>query len=117
VTGLHAAGSVLNLVAAGMLLVGAGIAVGLDRGHDAVRRLGAIVVAAFVVQAVGGLVLLFGGGSPREALHLVYAVGLVAVIPLASSFASEAPSRARSGVLAVAGLICLLLAWRLLATG
>ncbi|HEY7333222.1 MAG TPA: hypothetical protein VH859_09730 [Candidatus Limnocylindria bacterium] len=116
-TGLHAIGSVVTLVAAGMLVAGAGIAALVDRGHDATRPLAGLVLGAFVVQSLLGLALLVGGTSPSETLHLLYAVGLVAVVPLARVFAAEAPDRARSGVLAVAGVVALALAWRLFGTG
>jgi hypothetical protein len=98
-------------------LAGAGIAALSDRGHDAIRPLIGLVLAVFVAQSLIGLVLLLGGGAPSEGLHLLYAIGLVVVIPLAQSFATDAPDRARSVVLAVAGIIALALAWRLFATG
>ena len=115
--GLHVIGSVVSLVAAGMLVVGAGVAALSDRGHGAIRPLVGLVLGVFVTQSLLGLVLLLGGGAPSEGLHLLYGIGLVIVIPLARSFAAEAPDRARSGVLAVAGILALALAWRLFATG
>lgn len=116
-TGLHVIGSVISLVAAGMLVAGAGLAALFDRGHDAIRPLAVLMIGVFVLQSLLGLAVLVGGTSPSETLHLLYAAGLVAVVPLAQTFAAEAPDRARSGVFAVAGLVALALAWRLFATG
>ena len=89
----------------------------LDRWHEGVRIIAGVAVGGFVLQVIIGLVVMIGGESPADGLHLLYGVGLVAVVPLALSFASDAPRRARSGVLVVAGLVALLLAWRLLVTG
>jgi hypothetical protein len=117
VTGLHVIGSIVSLVAVGMLVTGAAIAALVDRGHDAVRPLAVLVTGVIAAQSLLGLAVLLGGTSPAEVLHLLYAAGLLAVVPLARAFAADAPDRARSGVLAVAGLVGLGLAWRLFATG
>jgi heme A synthase len=117
VTGLHVIGSVVSLVAAGMLVGGAGIAALFDRGHDAIRPLAVLVIGVFAVQSLLGVAVLVGGTQPSEILHLLYGIGLVAVVPLARTFAAEAPDRVRSGVLSVAGLVAIGLAWRLFATG
>ncbi len=73
--------------------------------------------ASLVVQVLVGVLLYVGGSRPLEPLHLLYGVAILAVLPLASSFAADAPPRPRSGVRAVAGLMVVLLAWRLLSTG
>ena len=114
---LHGVAGMLTLAAAGGLVLAAAIAAILDRWHEGVRLLAGVAVGAFVLQVIIGLIVLVGGGSPGEGLHIVYAVGLVAVVPLALSFASDAPRRMRSAVLVVAGLVALLLAWGLLGSG
>lgn len=115
--GLHADGGIVSLVAAGTLAVVAGGAALIDRGHAVVRPLAWLTVSIFAAQGLVGFVALLAGGALGDLLHLLYAAGLVAVIPLASRFADEAPDRARSGVLAVAGLLAIGLVWRLFATG
>jgi hypothetical protein len=116
-TGIHGAVGMLTMVAAGLLVLAAAIAAILDRWHEGVRIIAGVAVGGFLVQVIIGLIVMVGGRSPADGLHLLYGVGLVAVVPLALSFASDAPRRARSGVLVVAGLVALLLAWRLLVTG
>lgn len=114
---LHALlGSVVMAVTA-LFAVGAGVAAWLDRGHGLVRRAGLAIAAILVLQVLVGVVLYLGGTRPAEGLHLLYGVVILAVLPFASSFASEAPPRSYSGALAVGGLVILLLAWRLLSTG
>ncbi|HEX2194253.1 MAG TPA: hypothetical protein VHK63_04755 [Candidatus Limnocylindria bacterium] len=114
---LHAAAGIVTLVAAGILALGGAIAVWRDRWHGTVRLAALGAVGVFAIQALIGLALLATAGGLRDGLHLVYALALVAVTPFALSFASAAPPRARSGVLAASGVVALLLAWRLLATG
>jgi len=48
---------------------------------------------------------------------MLYGVLVAGVLPLANVFSSEAPAKARSGVLAVAGVVTLGLLWRLVRTG
>lgn len=114
---LHAAAGMLTVGATALFLLSAAIAALLDRWHEGARILAGVVLGAFVVQSGIGLLVLIGGEEPQEGLHILYAVGLVAVVPLALTFASEAPRRTRSAVLAIAGMAALLLAWRLLVTG
>jgi hypothetical protein len=65
---------------------------------------------------VGGAAYL-AGGRPTESLHFLYAVALLALLPLGATFAAEAPPRPRAWVMAVAFGVGLLLLWRLSATG
>jgi heme A synthase len=114
---LHALlGSVAMAVAA-LFAIGAAVAAWLDRGHRLVRRAGLAVSAVLVIEVLVGAVLYLGGARPAEGLHLLYGLVILAVLPFASSFASEAPPRSYTGALAVGGLVILLLAWRLLSTG
>jgi hypothetical protein len=111
----------LGIAVAGVALLFvlvAGITAWLDRGgHAQIVRLRLGVQALLAVQVVLGALLYLTGARPAEVLHLVYGVAILGVLPLATTFASDAPPRARSWVLAVAGLLILLLAWRLLSTG
>lgn len=115
--GLHLIGSIVTLVAAGMLVVGGGMAALADRGHAAVGPLAVLAMGVFVAQSLLGVPVLLAAGGPSEVLHLLYGLALIVLIPLARAFVADAPDRARSGVLAVAGLVALALAWRLFATG
>lgn len=114
---IHATAGMLTLVATALFLLSAAIAAALDRWHEGARILAGVVLGGIVVQSGIGLAVMIGGEEPQEGLHLLYGVALVAVIPLALTFASEAPRRTRSAVLAVAGTAAVLLAWRLLTTG
>ena len=114
---LHGAGALVALAGAALLGIGGGVAAWLDRWHDIVRRVAAVVAAVFLVVAASGLGTLAGGASPAEGLHLLYGTVLVLVVPAGLVFASEAPARARSGTVGVVGLAALLVAWRLFATG
>ena len=114
---LHLLGGFAVLAMAAILtLVSAGVAL-VDRGHELVPRLAGVGLAVFLVQGLVGVFLLLSGVGPSEWLHVVYGVVLAGVVPLASSFTSEAPPRARSWVFAGIGVVALLLAWRLFGTG
>jgi len=78
-------------------------------------RIGLTVVIG--LQVLGGAVLFASGARPRESLHLLYGLAALAILPLAATFASEAPPRPRAWVLASACLILVALAWRLASTG
>lgn len=113
----HGVSALIALAAGALLTVGGGLAALLDGGHELVRKLAIGAVAVFAAPAALGLVLLVQGDEPDDGLHLLYGAALVAVVPLATAFASDAPPRARSSVLAAAGLTALLVGWRLFATG
>ena len=69
------------------------------------------------LQVVSGVVPFAAGARPRESLHLLYGLAALAILPLAATFASEAPPRPRAWVLASACLILVVVAWRLASTG
>jgi len=117
VASLHEVGGLVALVAGGLFVVTAAVAAWRDLGHEIVRRLALVLVAVFGVVAAVGLAILASGGSPADGLHLLYGAVLIGVLPLGLSFASEAPPRSRSGVLAIAGVAALLIIWRLFSTG
>ncbi|HEX5396827.1 MAG TPA: hypothetical protein VFX74_07000 [Candidatus Limnocylindria bacterium] len=114
---LHAILGSVVMAAAAVFVIGAGSAGWLDRSHSLVRRAAWVLVGVLVIQVLIGAILYLGGSRPAEGLHLLYGVAILLALPFASSFASEAPPRSYSGVLAVGGLVILLLAWRLLSTG
>lgn len=114
---LHAALGPIVMGVAALFALGAAIASWLDRGHRLVRRAGLVLGVLLLIQVALGALGYLSGARPGEGLHLLYGIVILAVLPLASSFAADAPPRAHSGVLAVAGLVVVLLAWRLLSTG
>ncbi len=113
---VHAAGALVVFVVTAVAMVAAGAA-GLRNGARWVDGLRIGVTAVVVVQAAIGAVTWLSGERPGEPLHLVYGAAAIAVLPLAATFASEAPPRPRAWVLAVALGILLILAWRLASTG
>jgi heme A synthase len=78
-------------------------------------RIGLTVVIG--LQVLAGLAMFATALRPRESLHLLYGVVALAILPIAGSFASEAPPRPRAWVLAGACLILLVVLWRLASTG
>jgi heme A synthase len=117
VDALHGIGAVASAAAAAILVLAAVGAGTIDRWHEWVRRLALVATGVFGLQGVVGLVLMLLGGEFREGLHLLYGLGLVFAVPLGLSFASDAPDRARSWVVAISGVAALLLVWRLFSTG
>jgi hypothetical protein len=113
---LHSLGA--SIVLAAVVLVGAVAAVSALRGGawwiDQLRRAATAVIG---LQVVTGLALFISGGRPHESLHLLYGLTALGVLPLAGSFAGQAPPRPRAWVLSVACLILVVVAWRLAATG
>ena len=69
------------------------------------------------LQVATGVALFVSGARPHESLHLLYGLVAIAILPLAGSFASEAPPRPRAWVLAGACMLLLIVAWRLASTG
>ncbi len=114
---LHSAMALPVVVVALAFTLGAVLVTWLDRGHAALLRARWVLGAGLIAQVVLGAIVYRGGARPTEMLHLLYGLAVLGVLPLASSFAAEAPPRARSGVMLVAGLVVMLLVWRLLSTG
>jgi heme A synthase len=115
---LHATLGIVVMAAALLFVVlAAASAWLLQRGYAQIDRLRLIMEGLLIVQVVVGAIVFISGSRPGEWLHLVYGIAILAALPLAASFASEAPPRPRTGVFAVGGLVILLLAWRLLSTG
>lgn len=114
---IHQVGALVALASVALLIAAAALAWWRDVAHEWVRRLALAAMAFFALEALAGLLLLAGGDAPDEGLHLLYGVALVGAMPIGLVFASEAPPRARSGVVAVVGVAALLIAWRLFSTG
>jgi heme A synthase len=113
---LHAIGALAVFVTIVLaILAAAGAA--LRGGAGWVDRLRTGVLAVVALQAAIGAVTYLGGSRPAEPLHLVYGLAAIAVLPLAGTFAAEAPPRPRAWVLVVALATLLLLTWRLASTG
>jgi hypothetical protein len=113
---LHVAGALIVFAAAVLATVAAGAA-GLRGGARWVDALRVGVTALVLAEAAIGAVAYLTGARPAEALHLVYAAAAVALLPLAATFASEAPPRPRAWVFALALGVLLILLWRLASTG
>ncbi len=75
------------------------------------------VTFLLLLQVSLGALLYAMGDRPAEGIHVLYGALVAGVIPLAQVFSSEAPAKARAGVLAVAAVVTLGLLWRLLDTG
>lgn len=114
---LHAIGAIVVLVAVAALAVGSGVSAWLDRWPRPAEALRRVVLALIAAQVALGAASWLSGDRPREPLHLLYGIGLLAVVPLAQSFAEDAPPSLQRGVVAVGAVVGLLLGWRLFVTG
>jgi hypothetical protein len=81
------------------------------------ERARSVLLGAIVLQLLVGAIVYGSGHRPDESLHLIYGVVLLGALPLAGRFAAEAPPKPRAGVFGVAGVVMLLLLWRLVETG
>jgi heme A synthase len=113
---LHAAGALVVFAVTALAMLAAAVA-GVRGGARWVDALRVGVTALVVIQAAIGALTYLTGARPGEPLHLLYGVAATAVLPLAASFATEAPPRPRAWVLAIALGILLILLWRLATTG
>jgi heme A synthase len=113
---LHSFGA--SMVLGALVVIGLGATLIATRGGSPwTNRLRIGLTVLIGLQVVGGAVLFAAGARPRESLHLLYGLAAVAILPLAATFASEAPPRSRAWVLASACLILVVVAWRLASTG
>lgn len=113
---MHAIGALVVFVTVALAAIAAGVA-GLRGGAPWIDTLRTGVLAVVVGEAGIGAATYLTGSRPAEPLHLVYGLAVIAVLPLAATFASEAPPRPRAWVLVVALAVLLLLVWRLASTG
>ncbi|MBA3430744.1 MAG: hypothetical protein H0U16_04590 [Actinobacteria bacterium] len=115
--GLHAAGGFLLLgVTAAFTLAATFLALtyGAKPWLEVARR---VLNGVLGAQVLVGAILYITGSRPGDGLHLLYAVAALGALPLGNAFSSEAPPKARAGVLAVSGLLALGLVFRLISTG
>ncbi len=115
---LHLAAAVASGATA---LAGAAIGlVGWVRARDLDRWLDRAVLALLVITLVAswiGLGLVASGPGPADALHLVYAVALLALVPATRAVAHRWTVRRRAGALAGAFAVSAVLVLRLAMTG
>jgi hypothetical protein len=113
---LHAVGASIVL---GAVLVTGLIATfaALRGGSPWTDRLRPGLTVVIGLQVAGGVALYVSGARPNESLHLLYGLATLAILPLASTFAAQAPPRARGWVLVASCAILLAVAWRLASTG
>jgi len=86
-------------------------------GGPAFERLQAAVVAALIIGAASGLVMLASGARPAEGLHLLYALIAIALIPLARWFLGRSEGRRQSGFVLLAFIVLGAVFYRLFTTG
>ena len=111
----------IAFLAVGATVVGIGwslllVATGRPSGPG-YERFQAGVVSVFLIGAVSGGLLLFSGYRPVEALHLLYAVIALAVVPLARSFLGRTAPRRAAVLLLVAFVVLGAVTYRLFTTG
>ena len=113
---LHSIGA--SVVLGGLVVTGlAATLIAIRGGSSWTDRLRIGLTVLIGLQVLGGVVLFASGARPRESLHLLYGLAALGIVPLAATFASEAPPRPRAWVLATACLILVVVAWRLASTG
>jgi len=116
-TQVHIVGSVVVLVAAAAFFILAVISARTGAHTELLMKMRAGVVGLAAVQVGIGALLYATGRKPGETLHILYGLVAVAAIPLAATFAFEAPPKARSGALAGGAGLMLIMMWRLWVTG
>lgn len=74
-------------------------------------------VAAALLAAIVGLLLLIGGPGPSDPLHLLYGALAVAALPGAALVAAGRPPRERAIVVLIGAVVLLIVVLRLFQTG
>jgi hypothetical protein len=77
----------------------------------------AVATLALMITIGGGLGLFVRGARPRESLHFIYAVLVLATIPFVDALTSKASPRMRGLATMLGALVGLVLIWRLFSTG
>ena len=75
------------------------------------------MLVAIGVTAAGGLGILLAGGSPRELLHVVYAVLALGILPVMGRASTRWEPRRRALTTLLAAIVTLVALLRLAATG
>lgn len=114
---LHGLGSLITLAAVAAFAIAAAAVAYLDRFHPALARLRNVLLGVIALQILIGAGTWLSGARPRDDLHLLYGAALLVALPLAGSYVTDVPPRAKAGVLSVAALVGLALIWRLSSTG
>jgi heme A synthase len=84
---------------------------------DGFRSILYLTVGSGVAQAVLGGILFLSGCRPADNLHLVYALIVVAAIPIATAYASEKMEKRDMAILAFAAFAIVAAALRAASTG
>lgn len=115
--GVHATGGFALLAGSAAFFVFAVLCTRFPKWDRALSVAGHILAGLISAQAIVGGILYAQGRRPVEPLHFLYGAVAVAALPAARSFSSEAPPKAKAGVMAIAGLLVGAMIWRLFATG
>lgn len=86
-------------------------------GGPAFERFQAAIVSLLVIGAASGAILLVSGTGPTDALHLLYALIAIGLIPLARSFLGQVSDRGAAAVLLAAFVAIGAILYRLFTTG
>jgi len=113
----HAIGSVIVLAAVAIFFLFALYSARTGAHGGILMRLRIGVIGITAAQLALGALLYANGQRPAESLHILYGVVALAAIPLAATFAYEAPPKARAGALAAGAGLMLAMIWRLWVTG
>jgi hypothetical protein len=116
-TQAHVVGSVVVLVAAAGFFIFALYCARTGAHGDVLVKLRVGVVAIAALEVALGALLYAAGRRPAETLQFLYGGLAVVAIPLAASFALEAPPKAKAGALAGGAGLMLVMIWRLWVTG
>jgi heme A synthase len=84
---------------------------------DGLRSILYVTVGAGVAEALLGGILLLSGCRPADTLHLVYALIVVAAIPVATAYASDKMEKRDMAILAFAAFAIVAAALRAASTG
>lgn len=111
----------LGLIALVLGLMAAGWSVGLALASKPpsrlfVRSLIVVVVGVVLAAATGGAIAI-AERPPDDPLHVVYGIAALAVLPLTAVMGAGRPANQRSIVLSVAGVVLVVLLFRLVETG
>lgn len=113
----HATGGVLLLGAIVLFLAVALVLTFTGGMRPWLETLRKVMTGLVAVQVGIGALLYAMGQRPAETLHLLYGAVALGVLPFASTFSSEAPPKARAGVISLGAVLTLGLLFRALSTG
>jgi hypothetical protein len=80
-------------------------------------RLDGLLLLAVVVTSAGGLGLVVGGGRPSDALHFIYGLVALGIVPTAAYLSRQASARQRGMATTFGTLVALAVIVRLFQTG